>query len=177
MYSYITIARPYAKAAFDFAVEKKVVKKWENMLILADKLMRFKEMQIVILGVLGPYISRKIFIDICKEHIDNYFINFIKIIAKHKRLFLFSTILNLFYQYKDTHNKVMKIRVISSKKLKNYEKNKINSFLSKKFLKKIHLEQIINSSLIQGLIIKSKDMVVDNSIRNHLKQLEKFLRT
>lgn len=177
MLSHITIARPYAKAAFDFAVKNKVTKKWENMLLLANKLTHFREMKIVLLGVLGPYVSGKIFVDICREHIDNFFVNFIQVIAEHKRLFLFSKILKLFYEYQDIYNNTIKIKVISSKKLKECDLNKINSILNKKTLKKVYLEQKINKSLIHGIIIKKKDMVIDNTILNHLKQLERFLRT
>lgn len=35
MSEFVTVARPYAKAAFDFAVEHQNVDRWQNMLAFA----------------------------------------------------------------------------------------------------------------------------------------------
>lgn len=40
-----TIARPYAKAAFDFAVEQNTVEKWANMLHFSSELIKDETMQ------------------------------------------------------------------------------------------------------------------------------------
>ena len=40
-----TVARPYAKAAFDFAIEKGVVAKWQEMLTFAGAVAANDEMQ------------------------------------------------------------------------------------------------------------------------------------
>ncbi|WP_258785981.1 F0F1 ATP synthase subunit delta, partial [Klebsiella pneumoniae] len=36
----VTVARPYAKAAFDFAVENRAVEKWQDMLAFAAEVTR-----------------------------------------------------------------------------------------------------------------------------------------
>lgn len=40
-----TIARPYAKAAFDFAIEQNTVEKWANMLHFSSELIKDETMQ------------------------------------------------------------------------------------------------------------------------------------
>ena len=40
-----TIARPYAKAAFDFAVEQSAVEKWEEMLAFAAQVAENEQIQ------------------------------------------------------------------------------------------------------------------------------------
>ena len=49
-----TIARPYAKAAFDFAVEQKAVEAWSTMLFFAAEVSKDDTMQQVINSALAP---------------------------------------------------------------------------------------------------------------------------
>ncbi len=40
MSEFITVARPYAKAAFDFAVEHQSVERWQDMLAFAAEVIK-----------------------------------------------------------------------------------------------------------------------------------------
>lgn len=40
MSEFVTVARPYAKAAFDFAVEHQAVERWQNMLAFTAQVTR-----------------------------------------------------------------------------------------------------------------------------------------
>ncbi|QTM69090.1 ATP synthase F1 subunit delta [Buchnera aphidicola (Hormaphis cornu)] len=146
------------------------------MLTLAAKISEFNKLNIISLDILGPHNSAKIFIEICKENIDDYFCNFIKIIALNKRLSLFKTILTLFYEYWDFYNKILNIEVISSKKLNKLELINYNTLFQKKFLKKIRLNCKIDKSLIYGIKFQLKDFVIEKTICIYLQQLKKFLQ-
>lgn len=45
MSEFITVARPYAKAAFDFAVEHQSVERWQDMLAFAAEVTKNEQMQ------------------------------------------------------------------------------------------------------------------------------------
>lgn len=47
-----TVARPYAKAAFDFAVENQSVEKWQNMLAFTSEVTRNEQVGELLLGLL-----------------------------------------------------------------------------------------------------------------------------
>ncbi len=44
MSEFITVARPYAKAAFDFAVEHQSVERWQDMLTFAAEVTKNEQM-------------------------------------------------------------------------------------------------------------------------------------
>lgn len=45
MSEFVTVARPYAKAAFDFAVEHQSVERWQDMLAFAAEVTRTNKWQ------------------------------------------------------------------------------------------------------------------------------------
>lgn len=45
MSEFITVARPYAKAAFDFAVEHQSVERWQDMLVFAAEVTKTNKWQ------------------------------------------------------------------------------------------------------------------------------------
>lgn len=45
MSEFITVARPYAKAAFDFAVEHQSVERWQDMLAFAAEVTKNEQWQ------------------------------------------------------------------------------------------------------------------------------------
>ena len=50
----ITVARPYAKAAFDFAVEHQSIERWQQMLAFAAEVARNEQMADLLSGALAP---------------------------------------------------------------------------------------------------------------------------
>ena len=50
----ITVARPYAKAAFDFAVEHQSIDRWQTMLAFAAEVARNEQMAELLSGALAP---------------------------------------------------------------------------------------------------------------------------
>ena len=63
--------------------------------------------------------------------------------------------------------------MISSKKLSQDEKKKIQKDLSKNFKSSLNLEYIYDSDLIAGLIIQIGSVMIDTSVKTKLKKLEK----
>jgi len=52
-----TVARPYAKAAFDFAVEKNAIAKWQEMLTFAGAVAQNDDMHQLLSGCSCRYIG------------------------------------------------------------------------------------------------------------------------
>ena len=50
MSEFITVARPYAKAAFDFAVEHQSVERWQDMLAFAAEVTKNEQMAELLLA-------------------------------------------------------------------------------------------------------------------------------
>ncbi|MBW9134570.1 F0F1 ATP synthase subunit delta, partial [Paraburkholderia ginsengiterrae] len=50
MSEFITVARPYAKAAFDFVVEHQSVERWQDMLAFAAEVTKNEQMAELLSG-------------------------------------------------------------------------------------------------------------------------------
>lgn len=61
MSEFVTVARPYAKAAFDFAVEHQNVDRWQNMLAFAAEVTKNEQMAELLSGALAPETRRVVY--------------------------------------------------------------------------------------------------------------------
>ena len=78
MSEFVTVARPYAKAAFDFAVEHNSVERWQDMLAFAAEVTKNDQMAELLSGALAPETLSEAFIAICGEQLDENGQNLIK---------------------------------------------------------------------------------------------------
>lgn len=173
-----TIARPYARAAFEFSSEKKIIPKWKKMLVLCSLLSQNKTINNLIISntVSRPFLLnyiKKIFIN----EIDQNFENFINIILINKRFHLFPYILNNFINLCNKFNNIKNIEIISANELNNYQIKKIKIFLEKKLLSKVNLNFKIDKSLISGLKINLNNIIIDGSIQNRIFKLNNILKS
>jgi F-type H+-transporting ATPase subunit delta len=60
MSEFVTVARPYAKAAFDFAVEHQNVDRWQDMLAFAAEVTKNEQMAELLSGALAPETPRRV---------------------------------------------------------------------------------------------------------------------
>ena len=95
-----TVARPYAKAAFDFAVEKSAVAKWQEMLTFAGAVAANDEMHELLTGAVAADTLSDIFVNVCGEQLDEYGQNLMKVLAENKRLAALPEISALFDAFK-----------------------------------------------------------------------------
>ena len=71
MSEFITVARPYAKAAFDFAVEHQSVERWQDMLAFAAEVTKNEQMAELLSGALAPETLAESFIAVCGEQLED----------------------------------------------------------------------------------------------------------
>ena len=69
----------------------------------------------------------------------------------------------------------IKAKLSSSKELSQVEIENIQKQLSENFTSKIILDYKYDPTLIGGLIIQVESIMIDTSIKNRLKQLEKSM--
>lgn len=81
-----TIARPYAKAAFDFAVESQQLEQWSEMLVFAAEVANNEQIHELITSSLSAEQLAEIFIGVCGEQFDEHGQNLIKVMAENGRL-------------------------------------------------------------------------------------------
>ena len=99
--------------------------------------------------------------------------NFLGFITIKNRLFFLDQIIDSFLNIISINKGELKAKLVSSKHLSKKELENIQSELSKDFKSPIKIDYKYDPNLIAGLIIQVGSVMVDTSIQNKLKQLEK----
>jgi F-type H+-transporting ATPase subunit delta len=173
----VTIARPYAKAAFDFAVEKGALDQWEQMLTFAAEVTKHDEISNVLDGSLTASKLSEIFVVICGEQLDEYGQNLIRVMADNGRLKALPEVLAGYITLRREHEKFIEVEVISASELSQKQQDDIISKLELRFERKVMLNCSIDETLLGGVIIRAGDLVLDNSARGRLTRLSDSLQS
>ncbi|PAJ75920.1 F0F1 ATP synthase subunit delta [Pseudoalteromonas sp. NBT06-2] len=171
-----TIARPYAKAAFEFAVDKNAVADWNNMLEFAAQVANNQQ----VLSYVSSKASEEqaeIFISVCAEQINEYGQNLIKVLAENGRLVALPAVAELFTAFKAEYDKEIDVDIVSATELAASQQDALVSALEKRFSRKIKLNCSVDETLVGGLIVKAGDNVIDGSIRGKLNRLATTLQS
>lgn len=171
-----TVARPYAKAAFDFAVEKQTVAQWQEMLVFAGAVAQDASIKEILKGAYSASKLAEIFIGVCGEQIDENGQNLIRVLAENKRLSALPDVATLFNQYKAEFDKEIDVDVTSAIKLTKAQQTSISAALEKRLSRKVNLICNVDKAIVAGLIIKAGDTVIDGSIQTKLNRLADALQ-
>jgi len=172
-----TIARPYAKAAFDVAVEHNAVDTWAEMLTFAALVSENETMQPLLTGSLASTKLAALFICVCGEQINEQGQNLIKVMAENGRLKVLPAVSELFAQYRNEWAKEVEADVVSAAELSSEQQQQISISLGKRLARKVKLNCSTDAALIAGVIIKAGDLVIDGSVRGKLSRLSEKLQS
>lgn len=172
-----TIARPYAKAVFDFAVEAGAIESWLEQLTFAAQVSQDNTIQTYLKGSASVEQATTLFINVCGEQVDSKGQNFLKLLAENHRLLALPQILEQFCELKAEHEKTVNVDVTSAVKLKAEQTKTLSAALEKRLARKVKLNCKVDKSIISGLIIQAGDMVIDGSIQGKLNRLSQSLQS
>lgn len=190
-----TLARPYAKAAFDYAKEHHAVNEWQDYLnemnaIVSDKAFAdyinnpavAAQAKVATLKDLynqsSPEDSNTVFktlstaIEGGAQADSNAFVNFLTQLAEQDRLALLPSINERFGLLKAADAKEVHAYVTSAYPLTQVQEQLIEHRLATSLGAKVVLHVNVDPALIAGVTIKVGDKVIDDSVRGKLKQLK-----
>ena len=173
----ITVARPYAKAAFDVAVEQKTLDKWLSMLTFATEVAKNDTMKNLLGGVMAAESLGELFIQICGEQLDKNGQNLIRVMAENGRLSVLSAVLDEFIALKSELDKQLDAEVCSASPLNDADVTKLKASLEKRYGRAVNLSFKVDPSLMAGLVIKAGDEVIDATVRSKLNRLAEALQS
>jgi len=169
-------SRSYALALYELVKENSELSKAEEEMKGLKQLLNestdFKEM------ILSPTTAmenkKNIVLQIAdKNSFSGTMKNFLGYLATKNRLFFLEKIIDSFLNLVSVNKGELKANLVSSKKLSEEEKEKIESELSKDFKSKLNINYKYDPNLIGGLTIQVGSVMVDTSIKTQLKKLEK----
>ena len=172
-----TVARPYAEAAFNLAVETGALAKWSETLaalalVGADERVRA--------AAADPNLSDAqaagLFIAILSGRLTGDAENFVRVLAENGRLALLPEIRAQFEALKNEHEGVLEAEVHTAFELSEAQLADLAQRLEKKTGRKVRARLRIDKDLIAGVRIMLGDKVIDGSARAQLGALETALK-
>jgi F-type H+-transporting ATPase subunit delta len=172
-----TIARPYAKAAFDFAVEAKAIDTWHEMLVFTAEVAQNDTVYGYLTGGMSVEQVQDLFIKVCGEQLNEKGQNFIKVMAENKRLLVLPQVLTQFGEMRAEYEKEISVDVASAVELSADQVTSLSAALEKRLARKIKLNCNVDANVVSGLVIKAGDMVIDGSVRGKLNRLATIMQS
>ena len=197
-----TLARPYAKAAFDYANENGVVNEWENFLFIASTVVSDKSFST---WLDNPAVSAEhksaALVDLYdtqvasandsafKQLLDankgvrpdsnaSYpkvsvaFSNFVKQLSEQERLALLPEVYEHYRRHKAVSLKQLDAYVTSAYPLTDDQRDMLQARLAASLNASVVIHESVDASLLAGVTIKVGDKVIDDSMRGKLQQLK-----
>ncbi len=171
-----TLARPYARAAFEVAEEKSEVKAWLETLTDLALLIENSHLRDY---VLNPKVSAEdslaLFKDILKSILSAGQINFLRVLCEARKLILLPEIAELFTKAALSADKTVTVEVSSAKALTTAQQDALQKALENKLQQKVELNYNLAPELIGGAVIRTDEWVMDGSVQGKLAQLKRTL--
>ncbi len=166
-----TVARPYAKAAFDFAVEANTIDNWLSMLVFAAEVSENETIKDYLSGGASADQATDLFLKVCEDQLDSNGQNLIKVMAENERLLVLPQVLVQFSDLKAEYEKEITVDVTSAVELVAEQVTTLSAALEKRLARKVKLNCNVDANVVSGLVIKAGDMVIDGSVRGKLSRL------
>ena len=168
----LTVARPYARAAFAEARGEQRLAPWSQALKVATEVVKdarveslldnprvtATELADLVIGIAGSGLG---------EHGEN----FVRTLAANRRLAYLPEISEQFEVLKDTAEGVADVTVTSAAALDEAQQKKLSAALEKRLKRKVRLHSEVDPGLIGGAILRAGDLVIDGSLSTRLARI------
>jgi F-type H+-transporting ATPase subunit delta len=171
-----TIARPYARAAFEHAQERHALAAWSQLLVAgaavaatpgaaslfgnprvtADELVELIAGVAADSGVTVPPDAR----------------SFLGVLAHEHRLALLPEIAEQYEARRAEAENTIDVEVTTAMALKPEQRALLEAALGKRFGRTVRLTERVDATLIGGAVVRAGDLVIDGSLRGRVARLE-----
>jgi F-type H+-transporting ATPase subunit delta len=167
-----TLARPYARAAFETAQDGGSLSGWSEMLVLVAEICA-DEQVVRLIG--DPGVSTEdvagLIIAAAGDDLDQQASNLVRVLAEARRLPLMPEITALFEHYRSEAEKVVDVHVRSAMEMGEAQQDKLVAALKTKLGREVRLHHELDPELIGGAVIRAGDLIIDGSVKERLNKL------
>lgn len=172
----ITVARPYALAAFDEAQRLSALPTWSDMLQSLFDAIQDEQVRALIANPHVPKVQMEnLMLAFGGTKLSAAQSNFIRILLENHRLILLPEIAAIFEMMRAEAEKVVDVVVTSAFDLSESQKQKITTALKARTQREIRLDCKVDPELLGGVVIRAGDRVIDGSARTRLSELASAL--
>ena len=173
-----SLARPYARAAFESARDSNQLDQWSEALNLLAAVTADPDM-IRVLKHPGLTAGQKVEVisDVCEGRLPDSVRNFITTMADNRRLTLLPAIAELFSDYRHDYERSVEVQLTTAFEMDAEQQDKLSQALARKLDRKISISSRVDRSIIGGVVIEAGDLVIDASVRGKLAKLANSIST
>jgi F-type H+-transporting ATPase subunit delta len=173
-----TIARPYAKAAFEYARAANAFARWSEGLALAAAVVADPRVAAL---TKSPQVSIADLVSLITEvegpKPDAGIRNFVHLLAENRRLLLLPEIAARYEALRSAVENTLDVEVTSAVPLNAAQAEKLAQALSTRLKRQVRMHTSVDSTLLGGAVLRAGDLVIDGSLKGRLEQLATELGT
>jgi F-type H+-transporting ATPase subunit delta len=168
----VTIARPYARAAFGYAQDQKAFAQWSDLLGKASAVVADPQVARLLSS---PRVTPAQLVDLIGEiaggALDEHGRNFLNTLAQNRRLGLLPEIAAIYETLRAEVENIADVQITSAVALSDAQRERLAQALRKRMKREVRLHCAVDPSLIAGAIVRSGDLVIDGSLKAGLDRL------
>lgn len=172
MAEFSTLARPYAKAAFECAVANGDLESWSEALAWLAQLVEDAQLSALLRSpAVGRAQRAELLMELGGDRLPALVRNFVQVLASNDRLLLLPVIFAQFQALKADHQRLVEVEVTSAAPLDEGQQQRLAAALVRRLGREVRIQVSIDPALIGGAIIRAGDTVIDGSLRGRLNKL------
>jgi F-type H+-transporting ATPase subunit delta len=167
-----TIARPYAKAAFQYARAANGFAGWsQGLQTLAEIVADPRVAQLTKAPSLTAAELADLVIDVAGDKLDAGLKNFVRVLAENHRLLLLPEIASHYEGLRAAVENTADVEVISAVPLSEAQAQKLEQALSARLKSRVRMRTAVDATLLGGAVVRAGDLVIDGSLKGRLDRL------
>ena len=170
-----TVARPYAKAAFESACAHSTVAAWSEALAALRTWIADDTAHRVVNHPLLPADRITDLIITTIDDLDEQMQNFVRLLAKNHRLALIPYVATLFEQYRAQSEQRIEAQVISALPLSDEQQQSLTKTLGRRLNATVVLNCSLDKNLLAGAVVHAGRLSIDGSLKARLQKLSATL--
>jgi len=168
----LTIARPYARAAFEEARKNGGLAPWSEALQAAAIVVKDPRVASLLDNPrVTPSELAQLADEIAARPLGEHAANFVRTLADNHRLGFLPEIAQLFDSLKDDAEGVADVTVTSAAPLDEAQRSTIAAALERRLRRRVRLHFEIDPAVIGGAVVRAGDLVIDGSLRTRLERI------
>jgi F-type H+-transporting ATPase subunit delta len=167
-----TIARPYAKAAFEYARDANALAQWSEGLKAAAQIVA--DPRVAPLTKSPAWSAAdlvSLITDVAGAKLDAGMQNFVRVLVENHRLLLLPEIVAHYEVLRSAVENTIDVEVVSAVPLDAAQADKLRAALSTRLKRKVRMQTSVDSTLLGGAMVRAGDLVIDGSLKGRLQRL------